>query len=455
MRKDFTHHDGELLLSWLLRCWDNGADSIDLDGREAKQLGNLAKEGGTDKAIGNKADTLSLWRRLLSAVKSRYPFKDDIDCHPSKWTSMEKADHHGLNEVTPPLSAAVPDMLELQYELASKAAKWYATVDIIANAFFSIPLAAECRPQVAFTWRGVQYTWNRLPQGWKHSPTVCHGLIQTALEEAGAPEHLQYIDDIIVRGNTAEEVFKKGKQIIEILLKAAFAVKRGKVKGPAQDIQFLGIRWQDVRRQIPMDVINKITAMSPPTNKKETQAFLGVVKLHTFQLVIDIEGNTPNIKKDIYFVKAASEVIGIEAQLLLVPQVPVLGWMFKGKVPSAHHATDATWMKQKEEVTEVTQEAETSQSLTLSKFRDVWRDYGCQPGKSGLLLAYSDAGIVGPIVRNQREEDMRKWNGKPASKLEARIHELREKIAAKKGPSKAAVAPLAVKTVEGNQQSPS
>ncbi|RMC22028.1 hypothetical protein DUI87_02899 [Hirundo rustica rustica] len=69
-----------------------------------------------------------------------------------------------INEVTPPLSAAVPDMLELQYELESKAAKWYATIDI-ANAFFSIPLAAECRPQFAFTWRSVQYTWNRLPQG--------------------------------------------------------------------------------------------------------------------------------------------------------------------------------------------------------------------------------------------------------------------------------------------------
>ncbi|GAB0197950.1 hypothetical protein GRJ2_002260400 [Grus japonensis] len=68
-------------------------------------------------------------------------------------------DYCGLNEVTPPMSAAVLDMLEPQYELESKAAQWYATVDI-ANAFFSIPLAAECRPQFAFTWRGVQYTWN-------------------------------------------------------------------------------------------------------------------------------------------------------------------------------------------------------------------------------------------------------------------------------------------------------
>ncbi|KFP28503.1 hypothetical protein N325_09080, partial [Colius striatus] len=153
---------------------------------------------------------------------------------------------------------------------------WYATIDI-ATAFFSIPLAAECRPQFTFTWRGVQYTWNRLLQGWTHSPTICHGLIQTVLETGDAPEHLQHIDDIIVWGNTAEEVFEKGKIIIQILLKAGFAVKRNKVKGPAQEVQFLGIKWQDGCRHVPMDVVNKIVTTSQPTNKKETQAFLGLV----------------------------------------------------------------------------------------------------------------------------------------------------------------------------------
>ncbi|KFW93657.1 hypothetical protein N336_00383, partial [Phalacrocorax carbo] len=153
---------------------------------------------------------------------------------------------------------------------------WYATIDI-ANAVFSIPLAAECRPQFAFTWRGVQYTWNQLLQGWKHSPTICHGLIQTVLEQGEAPEHLQYIDDIIAWGNPAEEVFEKGEKIVQILLKAGFAIKQTKVKGPAQDILFLGIKWQDGHRQIPMNMLNKIPAMSPPTSKKETQAFLGLV----------------------------------------------------------------------------------------------------------------------------------------------------------------------------------
>ncbi|RMB88620.1 hypothetical protein DUI87_35008 [Hirundo rustica rustica] len=190
--------------------------------------------------------------------KTHSPFNSPIwPVRKSEGEWRLTVDYRALNEVTPPLSAAVPDVLELQYELESKAAKWYATIDI-ANAFFSIPLAAECRPQFAFTWRGVQHTWNRLPQGWKHSPTICHGLIQTALEKAA-------------------EVFEKGKEIIQILLEAGFAIKKSKVKGPAHEIQFLGVKWQDGRRQIPTEVINKITAMSPQTNKKETQAFLGAI----------------------------------------------------------------------------------------------------------------------------------------------------------------------------------
>lgn len=47
-------------------------------------------------------------------------------------------DYRGLNEVIPALSTAMPDMLELEYELESKAVKWYMTIGI-GNAFFSTP----------------------------------------------------------------------------------------------------------------------------------------------------------------------------------------------------------------------------------------------------------------------------------------------------------------------------
>lgn len=65
-------------------------------------------------------------------------------------------DYHGLNETTPPLSAAVPDMLELQDELESEADKWYTTTDAASVGFSTL----KHRPQFALTREGVQYTWN-------------------------------------------------------------------------------------------------------------------------------------------------------------------------------------------------------------------------------------------------------------------------------------------------------
>ena len=53
-------------------------------------MGPLAKQAGIDKAIGKQAQTLSLWRRLLLAVRERYPYKDDSLCRLGKWTDMEK-----------------------------------------------------------------------------------------------------------------------------------------------------------------------------------------------------------------------------------------------------------------------------------------------------------------------------------------------------------------------------
>lgn len=53
-------------------------------------------------------------------------------------------------------------------------------------------------------------------------------------------------------------------------------------------------------------------------------------------------------------VQVTSEVIGTEAQLLLSTPLPVLGWIFKGKVPFTHHATDAMWSNWIVLITQVT-----------------------------------------------------------------------------------------------------
>ncbi|GAB0197180.1 hypothetical protein GRJ2_002183300 [Grus japonensis] len=85
MRRDFSCLPGEHIITWLLRCWDNGASSLELEGREAKQLGSLSREGGIDKAIGKKAQALSLWRRLLSSVRESHVEERDNRVYWTVW----------------------------------------------------------------------------------------------------------------------------------------------------------------------------------------------------------------------------------------------------------------------------------------------------------------------------------------------------------------------------------
>lgn len=46
--------------------------------RKAKELGSFSREGCIGKALGKGMQVLSLWKQLLSRVKEKYPFKEDI-----------------------------------------------------------------------------------------------------------------------------------------------------------------------------------------------------------------------------------------------------------------------------------------------------------------------------------------------------------------------------------------
>ncbi|RMC03402.1 hypothetical protein DUI87_20599 [Hirundo rustica rustica] len=264
LQKDLARWGREAYTAWLLWVWDLIGIGMQLDSGEARNLGPLTQDSGVNQ--GEARDNRVYWTVWIRWPGTSEPQKYEAlvdtgwQCTlmPSEHVGTEPisiagvtgasqeltlleakavrksdgewrltVDYRALNEVTPPLSAAVLDMLEVQYELESKAAKWYTTL-AIANAFFSNPLAAECRPQFAFTWRGVQDTWNRLPQGWKHSPTICHGLIQAALEKGEAPEHRQYINDIIVGGRRQWKCLRKERRLSRFSWKPVLPSRRTK-----------------------------------------------------------------------------------------------------------------------------------------------------------------------------------------------------------------------------------
>ncbi|GAB0209900.1 hypothetical protein GRJ2_003455700 [Grus japonensis] len=78
---------------------DTGANSQELESKEAQQLVSLARDWQINKEIGREATILSLWRWLLSSVKVQYPLKDDLVIYRGKRTITEEGIQY-LRELT-------------------------------------------------------------------------------------------------------------------------------------------------------------------------------------------------------------------------------------------------------------------------------------------------------------------------------------------------------------------
>lgn len=151
-------------------------------------------------------------------------------------------DYRELNKVTLPLTAAVLDTVTLIERIQSHHGTWYAVTDV-ANALFTIPIDPKQWEHFAFTWQGRQYTFTRLPQGYKHSPAICHRLIAEHLDECEIHPSLlitHYIDDILIQGPTEDSVKYYLEQIVTHLKQKGWEINPDKIQGPAQEVKFLG-----------------------------------------------------------------------------------------------------------------------------------------------------------------------------------------------------------------------
>ncbi|NWI62347.1 TF29 protein, partial [Todus mexicanus] len=154
-----------------------------------------------------------------------------------------------------------------------------ATLDI-KDMFFMIPLQEHDKSQFAFTWKGVQYTFNRLPQGYKHSPTIAHNALAKVLAEvSSSPDVMvyQYIDDILIGGENPEEVKQAMENIREKLTALGLDIPPSKCQGPAQEVKFLGVWWIKGAASVPPDTLEKIEHGQNPASKKELQQTLGTL----------------------------------------------------------------------------------------------------------------------------------------------------------------------------------
>ncbi|GAB0207401.1 protein NYNRIN-like [Grus japonensis] len=95
----------------------------------------------------------------------------------------------------------------------------YFTVLDLKDAFFYIPLEEQSQKLFAFEWESpttgwkMQLCWTVLPQGFKNNPTIFGNVLAKELEQWQGKEAnvtlLQYVDDILLGADTAEECKKQ------------------------------------------------------------------------------------------------------------------------------------------------------------------------------------------------------------------------------------------------------
>ncbi|GAB0209671.1 pol-like protein ENS-3 [Grus japonensis] len=186
-------------------------------------------------------------------------------------------DYRRSNANTAPLTAAVPNIAELVTQIEGASHPWMATLDV-KDMFFMIPLQERDKAEFAFTWKGIRYTFNRLPQGYKHSPTIAHSALAKVLSEIPSPQGItiyQYIDDILIGGETSEEVRHTMEGVREKLIILGLDIPSSKCQGPAQEVKFLGVWWIKGAASIPPDALEKIEHGQNPSSIKELQQVLG------------------------------------------------------------------------------------------------------------------------------------------------------------------------------------
>ncbi|NXX59945.1 TF29 protein, partial [Scopus umbretta] len=154
-----------------------------------------------------------------------------------------------------------------------------ATIDV-KDMFFMVPLQPEDQECFVFTWEGQQFTFTRLPQGYKYSPTLAHHTLARELElnplEEGVKLY-QYTDDVLIGGSQVDRVQAMQDKIISHLESLGLKIPLEKIQVPANEIKFWGIWWKGGMTCIPQDTLFTLDQIKMPETKNELQHALGLL----------------------------------------------------------------------------------------------------------------------------------------------------------------------------------
>ncbi|XP_076118486.1 retrovirus-related Pol polyprotein from transposon 412 [Alosa pseudoharengus] len=187
-------------------------------------------------------------------------------------------DYREANKTLDHICPIVPDVSTIFNSLTPEH-KMFTVLDSV-NAYWTIPIAAECQDWLAFSFDGSQYHWKRLPQGLSCAPTIYHQALRRHLTLPEAPkltsEVITYLDDILIASETEEEHDRDVLALLDYLHDKGHKISYEKAQMSQTEVVFLGQKISPGKREITQDRTAAIRRTPDPKTVKELRSFLGL-----------------------------------------------------------------------------------------------------------------------------------------------------------------------------------
>lgn len=154
----------------------------------------------------------------------------------------------------------------------------FSTIDL-ANAYYQLPLHDDSRDITAFITHDGLFRLRRVPYGLASAPSAFQKMMATILK--GVPSVKNYLDDLIVYGETVEEHDVTLSTVLQKLKESGLVLNEEKCNFRQTSLRFLG-HTINAKGILPdQEHLDAVRKAPPPSDAASLQSFLGLVSWYS------------------------------------------------------------------------------------------------------------------------------------------------------------------------------
>lgn len=181
-------------------------------------------------------------------------------------------DYRYLNNITVKDRYLIPLISNLTDQLSK--AKFFTKMDL-RYGYHLVRIADRDEWKTAFSTRHGQFEYKVMPLGLCNAPAVFQRMMNTIFYDLLDRGVIIYLDDILIYGETEEEVTQLTLEVLKRLREHKLFVKPGKCQVLVRKVEFLGIIVAEGMIEMDPGKLDAIKEWPAPTKVKEVQSFLG------------------------------------------------------------------------------------------------------------------------------------------------------------------------------------